>query len=735
MNTMSFRKKSSSGRKEIPILGERKMHQQMQMQLTNRSQKLDYGRERKLTGIYAMSIFLLMLIFAFSAGCDTGPSPGTASLTIVLNDGTAPSRTLLPETSITVAYYTVSGTGPGGGEFSVSTQNADVTIPGLETGTWQLTASGWNENNCRLITGESTIDLTPDTNEVGIILDEYYGTGTLSVIITWDAGRTYNADLVLFLSAKGENEAEAEVTPTVASGSASFETTLEAGSYLLRGVLYSNGEPLAGFVEAVRISDSSATGGTVAIDLDTLVSNLSASLENNTSLPVQGSISGIPDPFPAGTSVNLTFTPENVPAEDLGSLTAAWYLDGLYLGTGLTQQISPDAGTHRIDVLAHTSKAGSTGSASSIFLVSPEAEGGSEDDPPDPLTVSIISDNSNGAMLDGAEYIEVLPDGLIITASRVDDALQTWRIENSSLVLKQTLVNPADYLLNGVQEISSTSDGSLVFAISDYSKSISIFSHAEGSDSLELVETYDSSITIGENTYNFGMLNSITVDSDSQNIYILDRYDHHIYHYIYDGTEVVPVECYSYLTNPLIEQPKSISLSPDGLWMAVASYTTNALFIFAIDPLTQIPAVDTILTYADTGTMGIGDINYAVFADNTTLLTTSQDYFSVFKYGEPSPGEPAVWHQTQRISEGSGAEILDGPKHINICDDNNTIYISNSISAGLSVFTRNSVSGEYEYSSFIELAPFIPTMSVCSADGNFIISPSSSMDELALISR
>jgi len=734
MNTMFFNKQSSSGRKEIPILRGKKVHRQLQMQLTNRTMKHNHVLARKSTGIPAMSIFMLLLIFAFFTGCDTGPSTGTASLTIVLSDGTAPSRTLLPETSIEVAYYTISGTGPGGGEFSVSTQNAGVTIPGLETGTWQLTAYGWNENNCRLITGESTIELTPDTNEVSVVLDEYYGTGTLSVIITWDAGRTYNADLDLFLSAAGETEAE--VAPTVASGSASYETTLEAGSYLLRAVLYSNGEPLAGFIEAVRISDSSATGGTITIDLDTLVSNLSASLENHTSLPVQGSISGIPDPFTTGSSAALTFTPENVPAEDLLSLSADWYLDGLYIGTGLTQQISPDAGTHRVDVLAHTSKAGSTGSASDIFFVAAE-EGGGEgggDDPPDPLTVSRISDNSNGAMLDGAEHIEVLPDGLIVTAARVDDAIQTWKIENGSLVLKQTMVNSVDYLLNGVQELSSTSDGSLVFAISDYSKSISIFSHTEGSDSIELVETYDSSITIGENTYNFGMLNSITVDSDSQNFYIIDRFDYHIYHFIYDGTEVVPVECYNYLTNPLIEQPKSINLSPDGLWMAVASYGSNALFIFAIDPVTRIPAVDTILTYADTGTMGLGDINYASFADNSTILTTSQDYFSVFKYGEPSPGESAVWHQTQRFSEGSGAEVLDGPKHINICDDA-TVLISNSISAGLSVFARDSVTGEYEYSSFIELSPFIPTMSVCSVDGNFIISPSSSMDELALISR
>jgi 6-phosphogluconolactonase (cycloisomerase 2 family) len=678
--------------------------------------------------LFAISMILMLTLI--TSGCTDTAEGRRASLTLSLEKEESVletnSRSVLPETPLHVSYYTVTGIGPNDSIFNVSTQDSITTIPGLETGDWQITAYGWNENGFRLISGSTLYELTPDTNETSIVLDEYYGSGTVSVLITWDSSLTFTPEFHLYLYPQGGEETE--ISPTIAAGSASYETSLAAGSYILRCELFSYGISVAGCVEAVRIADGITSDGTIALNLDTMKSEISLSLTDITTVPVEGDITGIPVTVVSEVPIDLTFTPTNVAIEDLSTLTADWYLDGIYLQTGSTCTITPAAGPHRVDLLASTAVSGSSGSISKSFTATETGSTGA-------LSImEIMEDNIGDNQFDGIEWILVNDDDLIITASKVDDVIQTFRMESGSLVLKQTIENTVEIPLNGVKALASSDDGQLVCAISEYSKSLVVFSHTPGTNTLEFIEAFQTAFMIDGSPQSVGLISNIAIDSIGGNIYIDDRLEGCIFHFLFDGTEVVPIGRYTYVTSPTIDSPRKIAISPNGLRMAIPCYGSSSLLLFDIDPSIGTPSLDTIFSYSGSGTLGMGNANNAVFLTNTTLYMTSNDYLCEFRYGEPTPGAPDEWYQSQRIKEGTDVPTMDGPKHVVLNAAQNCIYVCASISNGITVFSRNVTTGILTYDSFISFEPGDPVLSAITSDGLYLLAPSYTSDQLFILS-
>lgn len=688
------------------------------------------GKKHRCTAAYLFAISLLIIITLLAAGCTETAESGRTSLTLSLEKETGgketDSRSILPGTPLNVSYYTVTGSGPNDSIFNVSTNDSITTVPGLLTGDWQITAYGWNENGFRLVSGSTLFELTPDTNETSIVLDEYYGAGTVSILITWDSSLTFTPEFKLYLYPQGEEEIE--VSPTIAAGSASYETSLASGSYILRCELFSYGISVAGCVESIRIADGITSDGTIELNLDTMKSEISLTLTDATTIPIEGAITGVPVTVVAGIPLDLTFTPTNVDAEDLSSLAADWYLDGIHILTGSTCTITPTAGPHRVDVLAVTEVTGSSGSISKSFTSIETGSSGALS------IVEILDDNTDDHQFDGIEWVLVNDDDLIITASKVDDTIQTFRMEAGSLVLKQTIEDSVEIPLNGVKVVASSDDGQLVCAISEYSKSLVVFSHTPDTDTLVFVEAFQTAFMIDGSPQAVGLISNIAIDSIGENIYIDDRLEGCIFHFLYDGTEVVPIGRYSYITSPSIDSPRKIAISPNGLRMAIPCYGSSSLLIFDIDALTGIPSLDTMFSYTGTGTLGLGNANNAVFIDNTALYMTSNDFLCEFRYGEPTPGAPDEWYQSQRINEGTDVPTMDGPKHVLLNEAQTSVYVCSSISNGITVFSRNVTTGILTYDSFIAFDPGDPVLSAITSDGLYLLAPSYTSDQLFVLS-
>lgn len=693
--------------------------------MNDRRQSQRFGRGvRRSHHIATLLLLATIALSVMTLGCAQDVETVTLELAFS-SEGTQGMRSLLPDTSLTIDHYTVTGTGPNEAEFHISSTEASTSVPGLPVGGWTIEACGWNDAGVRLISGTTTLQLAPDNRQATVTLDQYYGSGQLSVLVVWDDSLTFEPQFRMYITQ--EQGTEQEVYPTVAAGSAAYAATLSAGSYVLRCELYSEGELIAGCVEAVRIADALESGGTITFDLDTLDSTIDIIIDDDLAIPVEGTITGLPAQVESGQSYELSFTPTNVALDQLADVAVVWYLDGAALGSGPIRTITPSSGTHRIDVLAWTSTPGSIGSISLVFEAALPSDVGT-------LTPrGSIVNGSLGAQLDGVSDAIMTPDGLLITAAKISDTIQTYRFVVGSPTLLQTISNSAEIPLNGVRRLVMSADGTLICALSDYSKSLTVFSHIPGTDTLQLIEAFSEQVTIDGIPVTIGQLNDVVIDDTSGNIYCVDRLEDTIFHFFTSGTEIVPIAAYTYTGTPEFDSPRTVSLTPDGSTMAIPCYGNSSLHLFTVDPVTGIPVPMQSFSYATTGTVGISSINTTYFLDDDSLFTTSNDFLCEFRAEDPLGTGEMVWVMDQRISEGSGVPSMSGPKHVTADSTKSCIYVTCSTSKGITTFRRAPGTGLLTYEDFLSYPTATPLSSTLSADGYRLFLPSSSEDTLYIM--
>ena len=199
-----------------------------------KSQQLSRGGRR----FQYFTTLLLLAIIALSVmtlGCAQDVETVTLELAFT-SDALQGARSLLPDTSLTIDHYTVTGTGPNEAAFHISSTESSTSVPGLPVGGWTIEACGWNDAGVRLISGTTTLQLAPDNRQANVTLDQYYGSGQLSVLVVWDDSLTFEPQFRMYITQ--EQGTEQEVYPTVAEGSAAYAATLSAGSYVLRCELF-----------------------------------------------------------------------------------------------------------------------------------------------------------------------------------------------------------------------------------------------------------------------------------------------------------------------------------------------------------------------------------------------------------------------------------------------------------------------------------------------------------------
>ena len=101
--------------------------------------------------LLAIMAILIML-------CSCQEQTNRASLRILLEKDT---RTIAPEGyPLDVTKYRITGSGPGGASFDITTGKTSVSLTGLVIGTWSLRAEGLNENGDIMVYGETEFQLS-----------------------------------------------------------------------------------------------------------------------------------------------------------------------------------------------------------------------------------------------------------------------------------------------------------------------------------------------------------------------------------------------------------------------------------------------------------------------------------------------------------------------------------------------------------------------------------------------
>lgn len=441
---------------------------------------------------FSFFIGLLILVLAFSSCSE---NPGTTTMKLVLStDKGAVSRTLLPQDStvLDVTKYTVSGTGPHGRKFTKNSDVSSVEIEGLATGTWSVTAKGLNRDGTELVTGSVTFELSASSDPVTIVLDTLVGTGSFTMVLDWTLCEVSNPGVTVYLSGPEVNAEETPLPVTLNrdAKTATVSESLASGSYKIRAILKDGQQQVAGLVEALRVSNGSATSGSYTFHLDSEGPSSLTYMNDASGVPLRGSLSVSNDSgvFYDGETYTCTFSFMDPSTVDTENMWIEWYRDGTLVKAhevkkaGSSYDLEARIGAHRLDVVVYNRNAGSTGSASYTFNVVPNGVTGE-------MTLLNPDAGSGIGTLDEDAVITPLPGGMFLVVTPNSAKAYICTVSSMALQVVKTYDSGNFEWLGRTKLVISDPEREYVVFTDDYgnTENITCLHFNQGSRTLEVI--------------------------------------------------------------------------------------------------------------------------------------------------------------------------------------------------------------------------------------------------------
>lgn len=409
-------------------------------------------------GILAM---LLALAIMLLAGCQEAQQ--TADLRILLDE--SGSRILTPKDPADFKvekYHVICQERGKANPIELESIRSSFVIQDLPIGEYTIEATGRNAAGDDIVRGSTTFSLSHTNTTATVVLSELIGQGNVNISFTWDGNLINEPSVKLTLSPRDGQSVEA-VTETLAvsNNSASFTRSgLPAGSYTIVAELFDGETKVAGCVEALRIGQNSTVNGSVSFDLDELPSSVgNITLENQAGIPIECRIIGLENEAAVEAQKEIVVSLDTSGLEESG-LTIEWYLDGSFLGKGKEIRLTPQPGSHRLDVVASTSKLGSTGSTQINFEAALLGEAGM------PVLGALVS-TDDGISLSADMVFDFLQDGRLLV---IDNSTYTAQI--CSLVRNTLRVEGSQTLQQRVIDIAMADSTKVVLAFEDGSSAV-----------------------------------------------------------------------------------------------------------------------------------------------------------------------------------------------------------------------------------------------------------------------
>ncbi len=386
---------------------------------------------------------IIMIALILLAGCSESIPSGTGTMRITLNQsGTkgTESNTFVPEGySLEVESYHIYGTlKDSEAVIDRNITHSTETLDGIEYGIWTITATGLSDQGNALVTGTTEFTFTPNNQNVIITLDQLVGEGSYRVDFTWStSGIQGTTELEVKLTPQfGDDRSTLTLVPQSAGAGKAYVsgTDLPAGSYVLSVRLLEDDILIGSGVAVLRIADKQESRGTVSIGVDESPTEPGAFVViNEAGVPVElfvelSSGEELPDQVTAGSPLELSIK-SSADDDALGGLDVSWYYDGSQIGTERNVTITPVIGFHRIDVIASTSKLGSTGSTTVTFEAIAQGPKGT------PMSGGIIEDIGFGA----GGFVRFLDNGTMMIVSNADQNIRIAHLVKNSISIDSTI--------------------------------------------------------------------------------------------------------------------------------------------------------------------------------------------------------------------------------------------------------------------------------------------------------
>lgn len=291
------------------------------------------------------------------------------SLHVLINSGGTAWRSLLPDTDMVPARYSIKGSGPSGASFERVSTAGDSDGDGLAAGEWKVSVTAINADGLEIGYGESTVVIEKGKlSTVTIEVCPLSGTGTLTLSVVWSSDEAAGAGLKAFLTDSSGNTQPLLFDMGIGTA-AYYNSIVTAGYYTLTLQLLDGETILGGIVDSVRIVKGASTEGSYSFtDINHPTGNAAIVVTVDLNEPLEVEISGVVPILDYGESMTSSISITNAPDVEC---IYSWYLNGSYIGAGETAAVGADLhrGNYRLNAVVFTADGNRSGSAEYNFTV------------------------------------------------------------------------------------------------------------------------------------------------------------------------------------------------------------------------------------------------------------------------------------------------------------------------------------------------------------------------------
>ncbi len=645
----------------------------------------------------SLPVFLLALLLV-SFGC-RDQLPDTVHLVLNFTSPLGAPRTSSvmstyePEPEIT--EYSLTCSGPRSSSFTLTSSSSSTELKEIYAGEWTFSAEGLNSAGTVLISGERTVHIDKHTDSIALELEPAEGDGTLQLSVSWNDQDIKIMQGEVTLREAGSNDQPDVKNLTIGTAGGIYTDTIAAGDYVFQVELFDENYDSCG---TAVFEATVYPGTTLNLNIPDITTHLTEVnpdlLFIDTTQRVTGSIAGDPYIIYEHIPIEFTYLLDDPDGTDIASLTLEWYLNGQIIRktTGDAREIiSPDAGIHRMDVIAYTPQQGSIASASLSF------EALDYELTEDLMLIQVIEDGHDQAILRNVSDFTVTSRGEVITASKSGDLLQVFVPRHDGLLeLLYTIEGSSGAPLHGVKAVDAAPDGSFICTLSEYDRSVNIFSYCY--DSGTYLHSAVRSGSPGAGMEPFDLLSDVVISPKSSHIYVSDQGNDVIYHLIWDGIRLNLGGVQASALSPGLSSPRKMAINPAGTHLASTNRNNSSLQLFSIDRAGALDPIQS-FSYSTDGTMGISQVNNAHFYHDGTLFTTSNNFLCRFSYDQQE------FHYGYRIKQDDFDSCrMAGLRSVVTDPWREKLYVGSVTSRGITAFDINP-DGSVEFLSFTPCAP------------------------------
>lgn len=212
--------------------------------------------------VIVLTLLMIPLLFMCSRNeSETGDC-------LVVFSSTDQGRTILPEISMDIVTYRITGSGPQSAvlrEQTISVQS-QIQLTGLAAGSWTITVYGLNQDGDIVGSGSNAVVINAGSeSSLTIKIVPLAGSGSLSVTVTWTASLVTNPVVNATLVSLSGQTAGISTAITGTGVALCSSTSLADGYYILNIQILDNTTVKGGLAEIVRIAAGQTTSETIAV--------------------------------------------------------------------------------------------------------------------------------------------------------------------------------------------------------------------------------------------------------------------------------------------------------------------------------------------------------------------------------------------------------------------------------------------------------------------------------------